>query len=153
MPDQPIAWSSCLGRAGFLFADDRYHFVRPEDARETFTRAGGENLLRILQDAGAADDPSARNVDLHVEASEVVVELRGTEVHAGVPAAQIIVFRDTWEPLRRLKERVIPPLSHAVAAAPGAAGKFRPPSDLELRDRLGGHRLRQREAGEGLVET
>ena len=83
-----------LSGPDFVFADDRDHVVRLEHVREPLARLGGQHLLRILQDAGAADDPARGHVELHVEAAEVVVELGRAEVEAGVPAAQVVVLRE-----------------------------------------------------------
>ena len=54
----------------------------------------------------------AGNVDADVEAAEVVVELRRSEILVRVPAAQIVVLRDARKPLRRLEEVI------AAGAAP-----------------------------------
>ena len=43
---------------------------------------------------------------LHVEAAEVVVELRRAEIELRVPAAQVVVDGDARIPLRRLEQRV-----------------------------------------------
>ena len=56
------------------------HGVGLQDVRDPFARLGGQDLLRVLEHAGAAHDPAGRDVDPHVEPAEVVVELRRPEV-------------------------------------------------------------------------
>jgi hypothetical protein len=153
MPDQAIAGSGGAAGAAFVLADDRNHFVRLEHVGEPLARRVGQHLARVLQHAGAADDPAARHVEPDVEAAEVVVELRRPEIQARVPSAQVVVLRDARVPLRRLEQRVADPLRHAMAAAVGPARQLRVPRDLDLRHGLRRHRRRQRHARDRLIEA
>ena len=152
MPYQPLAGRGRHTRTRLVVADDGDDVVRLEYVGETLARLGGQHLLRVLEDAGAAHDPAAGHVELYVEAAEVVVELGGAEIEAGVPPAQVVVLGDAREPLRRLEQRVVDALRHAVAPAVRSAGKLGVPGDLEGGDRLRRDRRRQRDARQRLIE-
>ena len=146
VPDQAIASGGRLARADFIGPDDRADLVALEHMAEPLASRGGEHLLRVLQQAGAAHNPAGGDIDADVELAEVVVELRGAEVELRVPAAEVVVDGDARVPLRRLVERVGPTLDHAVVGA-GAAGDLVAPLDLECGPSLGGDRVHERDRG------
>ena len=106
-------------------ADDRRDRRRARAPSRSRSRAVGVSTSSgFCSTPGAAHDPAGRHVDAHVEAAEVVVELRRAEVQLGVPAAQVVVHGDARKPLRGLEQRVGPALRHAVAAPPGPPGSL-----------------------------
>ena len=111
--------------------------------RQTLALDRREHFIRILQHAGAADDPTGRHIDADVEAAEVVVELRRPEIEVGVPAAQIVVLGDARKPLRRLEETIFESLCHPMVASVGTAGQLGMPVDGQRR--VGPGRDRSRE--------
>ena len=99
---------------------------------QSLTGRCGEHLRGILQHPGATHDPACRYVDIDVEAAEVVVELRGTDVQLRVPSTQVIIHRHPREPLRGLVERIGPTLHHAMTGS-GSSGQFVRPCNVEQR--------------------
>src|SRR6185369_13138400 len=100
--------------------------------REALARGWREHFLWVLQNTRRAYHPARRRIDLHIEAAEVVVELRWPEVWISIPTAQVIVHRNARVPLRDLRERVTPG-AHAHAALPFDFRYAEIPLDVELR--------------------
>src|SRR4051812_23801265 len=100
--------------------------------RETLARRRRQHLVAILKHTCSADDPARGHVDAHVEASEVVIELRWTQVELRIPTPEIVVDGDARIPLRRLVKRIAPALRHAVVLA-GPARHLVVPFDLQGR--------------------
>ena len=146
VPDQAISSGSRLAGADFIGPDDGADLVALEHVGQPLAGGGGQHLLGILQQPGAAHDPAGGHIDADVELSEVIVKLRGAEVELWVPSAEVVVDGDAWIPLCRLVERVGPALDHAVVGA-GAAGDLVAPLNFQCGASLGGDRVYQRDGG------
>ncbi len=86
--DRGLARSPLGGR------DDGALRIGLEHVRQPLARGGREYFFRILEHARRAYEPSGREVELDVEVSQVVVELRRAEVGIEIPAALAEVVED-----------------------------------------------------------
>ena len=153
MPDEPIA------RRRRLPGPTSSSPTMVMTSSDSSTVASRSRAVAVSTSSGFCSTPvpltiqPAGHVDAHVEAAEVVVELRRAEIEARIPAAQVVVLRDAREPLRRLEQPVVAALRHAMAAAAGPPGSFVCQSISSVAVRLRGDRLGERDARDGLVEA
>ena len=139
-----------LGLHDLVGLDDEDRLLGGVRLGQALALRGGEDLLRVLQLAGAVHDVVPRHRDAHVVVAELQVELAAAHELVGLPPVHVVVDAHAREPLRVLVE---PPVVDQLLGAAPRVGHHVMPVDLEGGGGPRGQRLLQVHAHHRVVDA